>query len=97
MWIQLNSSRAEEFCFARRVVYSAGMAHPFEKMFSEALKVSDQFDNAVLTKAEALLQKGYSGREIAQVLKTYSQGLIDKNEAELVNEAFLEFAHYLED
>ncbi len=73
------------------------MAHPFEKMFSDALKVSDEFDNAVLEKAEDLEAKGYAGKEIALVLKKYSQGLIDPGEAELVREAYLEFAHYLED
>lgn len=73
------------------------MAHPFEKMFAEALKASTEFDNVVLEKAEELTTKGYRGREVAEVLKKYTQGLIDPAEAAIVREAYEEFAHYLED
>ncbi len=73
------------------------MAHPFEKMFSEALKTSNEFNNEVLEKAQDLEEKGYSGVEIATVLMKYSKALIDQNEAGLVKEAYEEFAHYLED
>lgn len=73
------------------------MAHPFEKLFSDALKESTEFDNQVLEKAESLLAKGYSGKEIAGVLSRYAKGLIDPNEASIVDEAFTEFALYLED
>lgn len=73
------------------------MAHPFEKMFAEALKVSTEFDNAVLEKAEELTEKGYRGAEIAMVLHKYAKGLIDPAEAKIVQEAYEEFAHYVED
>lgn len=73
------------------------MAHPFEKIFAEALKISTEFDNVVLEKAEQLESKGYAGKEIAQVLQKYAKGLIDPNEELLVQEAFEEFAHYLDD
>ncbi len=73
------------------------MAHPFEKMFDKALKTNNDFDNEVLIVAKKLQAKGYSGVEIAQVLLKLSKSLIDKKEAEIVTEAFEEFAHYLED
>lgn len=73
------------------------MAHPFEKMFDKALKVSSEFDNAVLTEAERLRDKGYAGAEIAGVLLKLEKGLIDKNEAAVVTEALDEFRQYLPD
>lgn len=73
------------------------MVHPFAKIFSNALKVSDEFTNVVLEKAEELENKGYAGREIAQVLQKYVKGLIDPKEELIVQEAFEEFAHYLDD
>lgn len=73
------------------------MAHPFEKMFADALKVSTEFDNVVLEKAEDLHEKGYRGEEIAKVLQGYAKGLIDPAEAAIVKEAYEEFAHYLDD
>lgn len=73
------------------------MAHPFEKIFAEALKNSSEFDNVVLEKAEGLVVKGYAGREIAQVLQKYAKGLIDPKEELIVQEAFEEFAHYLDE
>ncbi len=73
------------------------MAHPFEKMFADALKQSTEFDNLVLEKADDLITKGYSGKEVAGVLQKYSKALIDPAEAAIVAEAFEEFSHYLED
>jgi len=73
------------------------MAHPFEKMFDKALKVSSEFDNAVLREAEKLRAKGYSGAEIAGVLLKLEKGLIDKGEAALVSEALEDFKQYLPD
>lgn len=73
------------------------MAHPFEKMFADALKQSTEYDNLVLEKADELITKGYQGKEVAGVLEKYAKGLIDPKEATVVREAFEEFAHYLED
>lgn len=73
------------------------MAHPFEKMFDKALAKSTEFDNAVLTEAEKLLEKGYSGFEIGGVLSKLERSLIDRKEAEIVREALEEFKQYLPD
>jgi len=73
------------------------MAHPFEKMFDKALKVSTGSDNQVLEEANKLLAKGYSGREIAVVLQKLESGLIDPKEAEIVSNALDEFRDYLEE
>ncbi len=73
------------------------MAHPFEKMFADALKQSTEYDNMVLEKADELITKGYSGKEVAGVLEKYAKGLIDPREAAIVREAFEEFSQYLED
>lgn len=73
------------------------MAHPFEKMFADALKSSTEFDNVVLEKAEDLVEKGYRGQEVAAVLQKYAAALIDPAEAAIVKEAYEEFAHYLDD
>jgi transcriptional regulator len=73
------------------------MAHPFEKMFEAGIKKSTEFDNGVLAEALKLREKGYSGEEIAQVLRRLQAGLIDKAEVALVAEAYEEFAQYLED
>jgi hypothetical protein len=73
------------------------MAHPFAKMFDKALAKSTEFDNAVLTEAEKLLEKGYSGFEIAGVLDKLARSLIDPKEAGIVLEALEEFKHYLVD
>lgn len=73
------------------------MAHPFAKMFDKALAKSTEFDNAVLTEAEKILEKGYSGLEIAIVLDKLQRSLIDVKEAEIVKEALEEFKQYLPD
>ncbi len=73
------------------------MAHPFEKFFNDALGESTELDNLVLEKANDLLEKGYSGREIAHVLRQLAKGLIDPKEAAIVREAADEFAEFLED
>ncbi len=73
------------------------MAHPFEKLFADALKQSTELDNAVLEKATDLLEKGYAGKEIAQVLLKYSKGLIDTKESAIVHEAYEEFASFLDE
>ncbi len=73
------------------------MAHPFEKMFADALAQSTEYDNLVLEKADELVTKGYSGKEVAGVLERYAKSLIDPKEAATVAEAFAEFSHYLED
>ncbi len=73
------------------------MAHPFAKMFDKALAKSTDFDNAILTEAERLLEKGYSGFEIAGVLDKLARSLIDQKEAAIALEAFEEFKHYLVD
>ncbi len=73
------------------------MAHPFEKMFDKALKVSSELDNQVLEEANQLLEKGYAGREIVEVLTKLEQVLIDPKEAEIVSLALAEFGDYLEE
>lgn len=73
------------------------MAHPFEKLFSDALKQSTDFDNVVLERASDLHSKGYAGKEIAQVLKKFAGSLIDPQEAAVVREAYEEFASFLEE
>ena len=73
------------------------MAHPFEKMFYKALKKCTKVHNEVIVVATGLKDKGYSPREIAEVLQKLYKGLIDKEEIELVSEALSEFQHYLPD
>lgn len=73
------------------------MAHPFEKIFYNAIKKSTDFDNEVLTQAEKFREKGYSGVEIATVLQKLAKSLIDPKEAEFVEEALEEFVQYFED
>jgi len=73
------------------------MAHPFEKLFTDALKQSTDFDNVVLEKANDLHSKGYAGKEIAHVLKKLADSLIDPQEAAVVREAHEEFASFLEE
>ncbi len=73
------------------------MAHPFEKMFLQALKVSTEFDNQVTEVALSLCEKGYQEKEVAQVLKKLAQGLIDPKEEALVRAALAEFDGILEE
>jgi hypothetical protein len=73
------------------------MAHPFEKMFYKALKKCTKEHNEVIVVSTNLATKGYSPREIAEVLQKLHRGLIDKEEVELVAEALEEFKHHLPD
>lgn len=73
------------------------MAHPFAKMLEKALKESTPLDNRVLGKAEELVEKGYSGKEVAQVLRQLRFGRIDDDETEIIDEALEEFADHLEE
>ncbi len=73
------------------------MAHPFEKLFYKALKKCTVEHNEVVVVATGLLHKGYSPVEIATVLEKLKKFLIDKDEAELLEEAYADFAQYLED
>jgi len=82
-----------DFC----AILALNMAHPFEKMFDKALAKSTEFDNAVLTEAERLQEKGYSSIEIAGILDKLARSLIDEKEAKIVIEALEEFKHYLPD
>lgn len=64
------------------------MAHPFEKIFLDALKQSTELDNVVLEKAEEIIEKGYQKDEVAKVLAQLAKGLIDTHEVALVQEAY---------
>lgn len=72
------------------------MAHPFSKMFDKALKKSDPKENQVLEVAEKLRAKGYSPREIFDVLTKLQKSLIDKGEMTIVSEAIEEFVQHLD-
>lgn len=72
------------------------MAHPFSKMFDKALKKSDPEENQVLEVAEKLRAKGYSPREIFDVLTKLQKSLIDKGEMTIVSEAMEEFVQHLD-
>lgn len=63
------------------------MSHPFEKMFERALKDSLTEENLVLREAEKLREKGYSQKEIVDVLTKLQKSLIDDTEAEIVQDA----------
>ena len=67
------------------------MAHPFTKMFDNALKKSTDIDNQVLIVAEGLRKKGYSEEEISTVLEKLQKSLIDPVEAGIVADALIEF------
>lgn len=71
------------------------MAHPFVKIFDQALKKSSPEDNQVLIEAEKIIKKGYSATEVFTVLTKLQKSLIDNTEAELVNEAAEEVSRYL--
>jgi hypothetical protein len=71
------------------------MAHPFIKMFDQALKKSSPEDNQVLVEAEKIIKKGYSATEVFTVLTKLQKSLIDSTEAELVGEAAEEISRYL--
>jgi hypothetical protein len=73
------------------------MAHPFEKMLDAAIKKSTPLENEVLAAAEKLREKGYSAHEIFTVLVKLQKSLIDKDEAEIVEEAVEEFSRYVDE
>ena len=72
------------------------MAHPFEKMFDQALRKSSSEHNEVLLVAEKLRAKGYREEEIVQVLKKLHNSLIQDDEFEIVGEAIEEFSEHLD-
>jgi hypothetical protein len=73
------------------------MSHPFQKIFDSALRKStpDAVENEILLAAERLKEKGYSVNEIHEVLRKFSNGLIDSTESAIANEALEEFSRYL--
>ncbi|HMO78468.1 MAG TPA: hypothetical protein PKA42_02640 [Candidatus Paceibacterota bacterium] len=71
------------------------MAHPFLKIFDQALKKSSTEHNQVLIEAEKIIKKGYSATEIFSVLTKLQKSLIDQTEAEIVGEAAEEVSRYL--
>ncbi len=72
------------------------MSHPFTKLFDTALRSSTELNNRVLIEAERLLAKGYSAKEIFNVLSKLEKSLIDKEEAMIVSEAVEEFSRHYE-
>jgi SOS response regulatory protein OraA/RecX len=73
------------------------MAHPFEKLFDAALRQSTPTENRVLDVAEELRKKGYSPKEIYDVLAALHRALLSDRDVALVGEAVDEFATYLEE
>ncbi len=64
-------------------------------MFEKALRKSTAEENFVLEEAEALRRKGYSVREIYDVLAKLKQELVMDRDVEVVGEALEEFGRYL--
>lgn len=73
------------------------MAHPFEKMFEDALRKSQLDENFVEKKAQELIEKGYQHKEICEVLTKLEKSLIDDAEAAIVREAREEVCSDLDD
>lgn len=73
------------------------MAHPFEKMFEEALKKSQFDENFVEKEARELIEKGYRHVEVCEVLEKLEKSLIDDTEATIVREAREEICSDLDD
>ena len=71
------------------------MAHPFEKLFTKALRSSTPQENLVLEEAQALRQKNYSVVEIYDVLTHLRDALIQDKERNILVEACDEFEKYL--
>lgn len=71
------------------------MTHPWERMFTKALRKSSEDENLVLEEAEDLRQKGYSVEEIYSVLSHLRDALIQDKEVAIVSEAAEEFSKYL--
>lgn len=73
------------------------MSHPFSKLFEKALAKSRGDENVVLGEAEKLRERGYSPREIYDVLDTLKKQLIADADVAIVREALEEFGQYLEE
>ncbi len=75
------------------------MAHPFAKMFQAALRKSrpDDIENRILLEAERLKGMGYRTSEIYEVLRKFSQGIVDDADSALALEALEEFSRYIEE
>jgi len=71
------------------------MTHPWERMFTKALRKSSEDENLVLEEAEDLRQKGYGVEEIYSVLTHLRDALIQDKEVAIVSEAAEEFSKYL--
>jgi hypothetical protein len=71
------------------------MTHPWERMFTKALRKSSEDENLVLEEAEDLRQKGYNVEEIYSVLTHLRDALIQDKEVAIVSEAAEEFSKYL--
>lgn len=71
------------------------MIHPFEAMFSRALKRSTSETNLVLREAEKLREKGYAPLEILTVLRKMKISRIDETEESIVGEAAEVFESYV--
>ena len=63
------------------------MAHPFEKLFENALRKSTLFENEVTIAAEKLIEKGYRSDEVCTVLLKLEKSLIDDDEVAIVRDA----------
>jgi hypothetical protein len=70
------------------------MAHPFLKIFSPALKKSTLMNNLVFDEAKNLIDKGYSPEEVYGVLEKFEQGIINKNDDEIVKDALVGLEKY---
>ncbi len=66
------------------------MSHPFTKLFTLALRKSNEDENLVLRKAEEILGRGYSKEEVVHVLTKLKIGLLDENEEQIVADALEE-------
>jgi hypothetical protein len=60
------------------------MTHPFIKLFDKALKRSTPDDNAVLTVAQGLIEKGYRPAEVLECLTRLEKSLLDPAEVAIV-------------
>ncbi len=72
------------------------MSHPFEKLFEKAIAKSHGDENHVLGEAEKLKERGYSTREIFDVLKKLKGSLISETDERIVGEALEEFSQYVD-
>ena len=95
-WI-LRPLSSRGWPFSLWVQYSGRMSHPFSNMFEKALKKSTPEDNLVLEEAEMLRKRGYSPREIFDVLEKLHRELVSDADRAVVGEALEEFRTYVED